>query len=86
MDSSPMGFQWKLCTQEISIGFGERMKINKQFAPVTIVLEHESDLTDFKNILLTANRYENSNRRIFFSSNLSDLQQKIQYMLDRLNL
>lgn len=81
-----MGFPRKLLTQEIIIGFGECMKINKQFAPVTIVLEHESDLTDFKNILLAAHRHECSNRRIFSPKDPSDLQQKIQYMLDRLKL
>lgn len=81
-----MGIQWKLCSKTMCIGFGECMKINRQFAPVTIIIEYESDLVDLKNILLAAHRQEASNRRIFSPSNPSDLQQKIQFMLDKLKL
>lgn len=60
------------------------MKINRQFAPITIILEYESDLVAFKNILLAADRQESSNRSIFLPANPSDLQQKIRYMMDKL--
>lgn len=81
-----MGFPRQLLTQEVIIGSSEYMKINRQFAPITISIEYESDLVDLKNILLSAHRQETSNRRIFCSREPSDLQQKIQYMLDKLKL
>jgi len=59
------------------------MKIQKQFTPTTVVLESETDVVDFHNILRAAYREENKNRFVFCSSKESDLQHKIQFLIDK---
>ena len=59
------------------------MKIQKQFTPITVVLESEKDLVDFHNILCAAYREENKNRFPFCSAKESDIQYKIQYLIDK---
>lgn len=59
------------------------MKIQKQFTPTTVVLESETDVVDFHNILRAAYREENKNRFVFCSAKESDLQHKIQFLIDK---
>lgn len=58
------------------------MKINKQFAPITILLETQEDRTDIMNILHAAHREESKFR--YLTTSNSVFQQKIQDLLNML--